>query len=256
MKTLYSKLTLATVLILWLAGCGGTFPTRYSLELPQAPETWVSILGSPWWRIEWVSSDGQTLRKDIAPGERLEIEPPVTWTNAVLAWPWWPESGLIPRFFRPAGGLFPYDTDGRTLRLSWEAGPDAVFYWELAYANSDNTTRIPANFDWPGFRELFTPDLLKEAVCDDPWLVDWKYVAEKTVESGFDRRRLVPEASELVNIPVPGDTWYGTSPFAEPLSFARGEIPLFPVRPGINVWVSSEGILRCNGKAWVLSALP
>jgi hypothetical protein len=256
MKTIYSKLTLASVLVLWLAACGSPFPARCALDLPQAPETWVSLLGAPWWRIEWVSSDGESCRRDIAPGERIEIQPPATWTNAVLAWPWWPESGLIPGFFRPAGGLFPFDVDGETLRLSWEAGPDAVFYWELANANSGNAARIPANFNWPGFRELFNTDVINEKVRIDPWLADWHYIAEKTVESGFDRRRLVPEASESVNIPVPGGTWYGTSPFAEPLSFTRGTIPIFPVRPGINVWVSSEGILRCSGKAWVLSALP
>jgi hypothetical protein len=254
MKTLYSKLALVPVLILWFSGCGEAFPSRYALELPQVPETWVSLLGEPRWRIEWVDSGGEKRRNDIAPRERITIEPPTTWTNAVLAWPWWPETGLIPGFFKPAGGLFPYDTGGGTLRLSWEAGPDAVFYWELAYANSGNTLRIPANFDWPRFRELFKADGLKEAVRDDPWLVNWRYVAEKTVESGFDKRRLVPEASELLNLPVPGGTWYGTSPFAEPLSFARGEIPLFPVRPGVNVWVSTEGILRCDGKAWVLTS--
>jgi hypothetical protein len=253
MKTLYFKLTLVPVLILWLAGCREAFPARYGLELPQVPETLVALLGEPLWRIEWVSSDGEMRKRDIARGERIEIDPPVTWTNAVLAWPWWPESGLIPGFFRPAGGLFPYDTGGGTLHLSWEAGPDAVFYWEMAYANGGNAKRIPANFDWPGFRELFKADVINGKVKNDPWLADWRYIAEKTVESGFDRRRLVPESSESVNIPVPGGPWYGTSPFADPLSFERGAIPLFPVRPGVNVWVSGEGILRCNGKAWVLT---
>jgi hypothetical protein len=256
MKTLYSKLTLVPVLILWLAGCREAFPTRYSLELPQVPETWVSLLGKPWWRIEWVTSGGERRKCDIAPWGQIEIEPPLTWTNAVIAWPWWPEHSLIPGFFRPAGCLFPYDTGSGTLRLSWEAGPDAVFYWEMAYANGGNALRVPSNFDWPRFRELFKTDALNEAVRNDPWLANWRYIAEKTVESGFDRRRLVPEASVSLNIPVSGGPWYGTSPFSEPLSFSRGENPLFPVRPGVNVWVSSEGILRCNGKAWVLSALP
>jgi hypothetical protein len=253
MKTILFKLTIVSALALWLAGCGEPYPARYALELPQAPETWVSLLGEPRWRIEWVSSGGEIRKTDIAHGQRIEIDPPVTWTNAVIAWPCWPESGLIPGFFRPAGGLFPFDTEGKTLRLSWEAGPDAVFYWEMAYANDGNTLRIPANFDWPRFRELFRTDVLNEAVRNDPWLADWRYIAEKTVESGFDRRRLVPETSETLNIPVPGGTWYGNSPFAGPFYFPRGTVPHFPVRPGINVWVSTEGILRCNGKAWVLT---
>jgi len=56
-----------------------------------------------------------------------------------------------------------------------------------------------------------------------------------------------------VPIPVERGTWYGTSPFSAPLYFEEGEIPVFPVRSGFNVWISSRGILRCSGKIWTIS---
>jgi len=113
---------------------------------------------------------------------------------------------------------------------------------------------MPANFDWLRFRELFETDILNESVCEDPWLVNWRFAAEKTAANNFDRRRLVPEAAELTSFNVPAGLYYGTSPFAKPLYFKQGEKPAFPIRPGMNVWVSSEGILRVNANAWVFTA--
>jgi hypothetical protein len=150
--------------------------------------------------------------------------------------------------------LFPYDVEEGRLRLSWEAGVDAVFYWELIFANEDNHSRIPANFDWLRFRELFKAETTNEDVREDPWLVDWRSVAERTVIGTFDRRRLVPEAITAKTIPIPAGIWFGTSPFAEPLLFEEGEPAAFPVRPGVNVWISTEGILRVSGDVWVFTA--
>ena len=189
---------------------------------------------------------------------------PVTWTNPVVAWPFWPDHNLPPNILMPCGALFPFNASAskkntNRLILSWDAGIDAIFYWELALANSRkesvNTARIPANFDWLRFRELFRTNALSEAVIKDPWLVNWRTLAERTVESNFDRRRIVPETAESRHFPVPAGTWYGASPFAEPLIFAEGEQPVFPVRPGLNVWVSKEGILRVNGNTWVFTEI-
>jgi hypothetical protein len=249
MKSL--KMTAIIILSFQLSCCGDRFASGYILELPVIPESWVSLLGEPHWRIEWLGTDGQTQKKDILPGKTTEIEIPVTWTNPVTAWPYWPGYNLIPGTFKPAGALFPFDVSGKSLNLSWKAGPDTIFYRELAFSNNQNLSKIPANFDWPRFRELFETEVLNEAVRKDPWLVDWRYVAERTINSNFDRRRLVPEVPETVNIPVSPGLWYGTSPFANPLFFKEGEPLFFPVRSGINVWISSEGILRCNGKTWV-----
>jgi len=246
---------MALQLTILLASCTDRFPSGYLLELPQLPEPWVSLLGEPCWRIEWIDPDGNKKMTDIMlndePPQNIEIELPVTWTNPVTAWPYWPERNLIPGFFKPAGALFPFDVNGNRMRLSWEAGVDTVFYWELAFNNEENYARLPVNFDWPRFRELFNPETLSEAVCEDPWLVDWRSAAEKTVNGNFDRRRLVPQKTVAMEIPVPESAWYGSSPFAKPLVFADGEPSIFPLRPGVNVWISEAGILRANEEVWI-----
>jgi len=256
MKTYIYKLTAVAAVLMQLSCCADRFSSVYVLELPEAPDAWVSILGEPWWRVEWITTDGQKQTADFPPGALAgaEVEIPVTWTNPVMAWPYWHDRRLIPGIFKPAGALFPFDVNNGRLRLSWEAGIDTVFYRELIMANDQNISRIPANFNWSRFRELFQLDTTNEAVREDPWLVDWRSAAERTISSNFDRRRLVPQAAEPKALPVPAGIWYGTSPFAEPLFFAEGETPVFPVRPGINVWFSAEGILRVNGSAWMFTA--
>lgn len=239
------------VLALQLACCGDRFPSGYKLEFPRAPEPWVSLLGEPHWRVEWFSPGGSRLTADVPPGGSLEIELPVTWTNPVTAWPYWPGLNLFEGAFRPAGALFPWELGGSCLRLNWEAGPDTVFYWELARAGGTDDSKNPANFDWPRFRGLFKSGEIDRAVSRDPWLVDWRSVAEKTAGGNFDRRRLVPQAADLVSIPVSSGPWYGASPFAEPLLFEEGQAPVFPVRPGLNVWICREGVLRVYGEVWV-----
>jgi len=255
MKNLFFRIFAVLVVSLQFVCCGDSFPARYALTLPDAPDRWVSLLGPPHWRLEWLDTGGNRKKADILPGRSMTIELPTTWANPVTAWPYWPGHNIIPGLFKPAGALFPFDVSGETLCLSWEAGPDTVFYWELAAANEQDTAKSPANFDWPRFRELFQEETLNEAVRKDPWLVDWRSVAEKTITSSFDRRRLVPEAAEPTAIPVPSGPWYGASPFAEPLSFTEGDPPVFPVRPGLNVWVSPAGILRCTNNAWVFYPL-
>jgi len=244
----------ALVLNLLLVCCGDLTPGAYTVVPPPAPEAWVSLLGEPHWRIEWMGKDGRRQITELLPGESAKVEIPVTWANPVTAWPYWPDCNLQAGIFKPAGALFPFDADGGRLCLTWKAGHDTVFYWELAYSGGGkNELKIPANFDWQRFRELFNDETLNEAVRKDPWLVNWRSVAEKTISASFDRRRLVPEDTESLAVPVNCGTWYGTSPFNTPLNFKEGETPVFPVRPGYNVWISNEGILRCSGKSWLLS---
>ena len=240
-------------LALQLTCCGDRFPSRFTLEFPRAPEPWVSMLGEPCWRVEWLDPGGRRQTADILPGSSLEVELPTEWINPVTARPYWPSLNLFAGLFMPAGALFPFDVDGSRLCLSWEAGIDTVFYWELAQAGSTDNAKNPANFDWPRFRELLKSEDLNADVSRDPWLVDWRFVAEKTVDANFDRRRLVPQSAVSMNIPVSAGPWYGTSPFAVPLSFAERETPSFQIRPGLNVWISREGILRVNGNSQIFT---
>jgi len=251
------KLSTILFLALQLISCRDIILSGYFLKLPEAPESWVSVLGEPYWRVEWIDSGGQKQTMEILPGGdcTLQIEQPVTWTNPVMAWPYWPEHNLIPGHFKPAGALFPFDAKGSYLYLTWKAGVDTVFYWDLVIVNELNLSRNPAYFDWPRFRQLFNTETISEAVRNDPWLVNWRSVAERTVSGNFDSRRLVPEVIELKSFPVPGGIWFSTSPFAEHLFFKDGDTPVFPVRPGINVWICAEGILRVNGNTWMFTKL-
>jgi hypothetical protein len=145
-------------------------------------------------------------------------------------------------------------------------GVDAVLYWELGNASAgepgtqSSVPRMPWNFNWPRFRGLFTDVSVNAQFRADPWLADWPSIAEKIWLSGFDKRRLVPQAREELPVPVAPGPWIGPSPFAAPLYFTGG--PVFPVRtpasgspPGVSgpvdTWVCAEGILRCNSNAWI-----
>ena len=206
--------------------------------------------------MEWLDSGGQIQTANIAPQSKTVINLPVTWVNPVTALPFWPERNIPPGLFKPAGALFPFDVSDQRINLSWEAGPDTVFYWELAW-NSKDAARLPANFDWIRFRELFETEVLSVEVCKDPWLVDWRFVAERTIESSFDRRRLTAQTAQAVPVPLSNEHavlhWYGNSPFATPLSFSEKETPVFPVLPGINTWISEAGILKISGNTWILT---
>jgi len=254
MKNFYFIFSTVFVSALQLVCCGDICPSKYTLELPNPPESWVSLLGEPCWHIEWFDPNGENRSAELKSGENLEVEIPISWANPLIARPYWPEHSLNYGIFMPAGALFPFDVKKDAIRLSWEAGHDAVFYLELIFANEQNSSKISANFDWPRFRELFTSGDLSEDVCKDPWLVNWRSVAEKTMSGNFDRRRLVPEKTEEKAIPVPSGVWYGTSPFAEPLVI-ESEEGVFPVRPEINVWISSNGVLWANSGTWMLLKL-
>jgi len=252
LKPILVNVSALMLVCLLVTNCKDICLSGYFLELPEAPESWVSLLGQPHWRIEWIDPGGVKKIADVPPDSGLKIEIPVEWSNPVTAWPYWPDHNLIPGLFKPSGAIFPFDAKDGNIFLSWEAGVDSIFYWELLLANENNYSRIPANFDWPRFRDLFYTDRLN----GDPWLVNWRSVAERTVSGNFDTRRLVPESAESRVIPVSsGGPWYGVSPFTEPLVFLEGELSVFPIRSGVNVWISSDGVLRINGNAWVFSEM-
>jgi len=237
-----------------LHGCGGSLvDSRYVLEMPELPPTWGAILGEPYWQVEWLNEEGRKRTATVRGNGGMVISLPPTWASAVSAAPFWPDRGIGPGIFRPAGAIFPFDVSGKTLVLSWQGGVDANLYWELAAAYDEagqESIRLPWNFNWPRFRQLFDDPTLNADVRADPWLADWRGIAVKIVQSGFDKRRLVPEARSDMEIPVHPGPWIGASPFAAPLLFEA--VPVFPVRQTADTWVSAEGILRCNTKTWIL----
>jgi len=262
------------VLLAWLlsVSCEGVFlagGSRYVLDLPNLPYAWETMLGNSHWRIEWFDGEGKKQSAVLSGKGGLEISLPGTLANPVLALPFWPEKGIAPGVFKPAGAIFPFDVSGGRIVLSWQGGVDATLFMELARSVSNDpqpsgnaALRLPWNFNWPRFRRLFEDPALNEEVRADPWLADWPDIAARTVQSGFDRRRLVPEARDGLEIPLGGGPWIGTSPFAASMFFDAN--PVFPVRASpsavteatADTWVSAEGLLRINTQTWVWREFP
>ena len=235
----------------------GSVRSFYQPVLPKLPPHWEEILGDAHWRLEWVGEDGSWREKHISDSRELpELSLIQEWTTPVLAWPFWPEWDLLPGMFRPCGALFPWDASGAKLKLGWKGGVDAFFWKELAAADYSIDTakkRLPWYFDWPRFRELlYESGNVPEPVRSDPWLPDWKSIAQKTVQSGFDRRRIVARSSTELAIPSLSGRWIGSSPFAAPIYAAPGAPLLLPATDVPDVWVSSLGVLKCSASGWVL----
>jgi hypothetical protein len=223
----------------------------YRPSLPALPAAWDGLLGTPLWRVEWIDGEG---REEVyeGPGTGLpELSFIQEWSSPVIAWPYWPERKLFPGDMKPAGAIFPWDVSAGGIVLSWNAGVDAFFWRELAAGAGED--RPPWYFDWPRFRELFRGALLDEAVRLDPWRVDWRAMAGKTLESGFYRSRIVPRPAAELTIPGLGGFWIGSSPFSPPMDFSPGGPMILPVGEAVETWVSSEGILRCGGDTWFFS---
>jgi hypothetical protein len=231
-------------------------PPAFRLDLPALPPAWEAVLGPPHWQIEWFTPDGSLRSREGPAGALPEVELAAEWASPVLAYPFWPERGLLPGAMYPAGAIAPFDTDGPSLRLSWEAGPAARFYRALASARQAEAVsaggltaaagkRRPDRFDWPRFRELLRNGDIPPEIRADPWLADWDAIAAHTVQSGFDRRRIQPRPREPVSldIPWPGP-WAASSPFAEVRLWKAGETVIVDAAEEAETLVSAEGALR------------
>jgi hypothetical protein len=236
-------------------GCGDPpIPSGYTLYLPPLPPAWTEILGPCRWRIEWIDQNGLPLQAEYDGLGIPEISPLQEWSGPITAFPYWPQRNIAPGTLRPAGALFPFDVQGSWIPLSWEAWVEAVFYREMieALAQSPSDKRLSPYFDWPRFRELLADPVIAEAVRRDPWVVDWRSVAARTVQSGFDRRRIKSRDLEEISlrVPAPGP-WIGTSPFAEPLLWEGEEEIVLGVSGGMDSYFSAAGTLRCTRETWI-----
>jgi hypothetical protein len=243
------------VLLLSCGFPGGESPLP--LEFPSPPAAWTEVLGSPRWLVRYYA-EGEA-EAYVEEGGDLSLPPSAA--GPVFAWPYWPERGLEPGDFRPAGLILPYDAgppEGGRLVLSWQGGVDAWFYRALEWAAREGAGDLEApkrgrNFNWPRFRALFSDPSVPQEIREDPWRADWEAVAEKTLRSGFRKQWLVPMETTARSIPVPPGPWVSPSPFSPALEFGSGP-PVFPVGPGpgVQAWYSAGGILHCSGESWML----
>ncbi|MDR0410312.1 MAG: hypothetical protein LBH18_07975 [Spirochaetaceae bacterium] len=250
MKTFFKTALMALSCLCASCGEDSVIRQTYCLKLPSLPETWLEVMGEASWHIEWIGEDGGIHSAEIYPsGGNVSAEIMQNWASPVSAWPYWPEKGVRHGVMKPAGAIFPFDTDGANIRLSWNAGVDAVFFGELAALG--NEKRLPHNFNWRRFRELFSNAELPEDVLADPWLADWKSIAAKTAASGFDRRRINAQKLSSRSLTIPADgPWIGVSPFADSKDWQKGETVTIKLGSGVESYFSPEGVLRCSSNAW------
>jgi hypothetical protein len=229
------------------------YPPEYPVDFPPLPPEWGTILGPPSWRLQWTGPDGVTAYLDTGEGDRPVIPILREWASPVLAYPYWPSRRLFPGTLRPAGAIFPFDVRSGHITMTWRAGPEAWFYRELAVAAEGK--RRPEFFDWPRFRALLESDIPAESVRKNPWEVDWRQMAQKTVESGFDRRRIIARSGEelLVSglaVEYRAGPWFGASPFADPLTPDKEGRLRFKITGETETYFSAQGILRISKGAW------
>jgi hypothetical protein len=241
-----------------LTACNDPLKADYCAVLPQLPQDWAEIIGSPHWCIQWVNESGDWESRELLPGSGdLTVSPLEEWAVPILAWPYSPEKGLAPGCMRPAGAIYPWDASSGSIALSWRGGVDAYFWQELASvglpeaSKTSGTPRLPWLFDWIRFRELLQSSEVPETIQKDPWIADWSSIAQKTVSSGFDKRRIKPRSSKEIAVPGLDVFWIGSSPFAPAISAAPGEVLRLSVHDEVETWVSLKGIIKGNKDAWI-----
>jgi hypothetical protein len=249
-KKVLCPLMAATAALCLFTACGEPVIIQsYRIKFPDLPEAWLEILGEANWHTEWAGKDGNIHSAEVEPGGKAYAGVSQEWSSPVSAWPYWPDKGIRYGVAKPAGAIFPLDVSGSSIRLTWGAGVDAVFFWELASLN--NEKRLPHNFNWARFRELFSDALLPEDILGDPWLADWKTIAVKTAMSGFDRRRINSQQCTSISLTVPASgPWIGTSPFMRVSDWQKGETITLKVSGAVDSYFCAEGILRCSPNAW------
>ena len=251
------KYIIFSIFIFLLTNCDNTIIVpSYKVEFPSVPSEWLSLLGNPDWRLEWFDANAEKQVLEISGDQSPNIQILETWTTPIIAYPFWESRNIAPNFMYPAGALFPFDVSGDKIHLTWSGGVDAFLYLELASNFKEpekGTPRYPHYFNWIRFRERFKGNGINENVKHDPWLADWKSIAVKTSQSGFDRRRIVPLSQKDVAIPIQYEGyWIGSSPFAKPIHQKKEEDLSLKLSEKTETYISTLGILRCTKNIWIL----
>jgi hypothetical protein len=241
-----------------LTGCASpVLPSRSVLEFPRLPALRAEVLGRPSWKVEWYNRDGN--RESTVVDGYQDIAIPVfsEWPSPVTAWPFWPDKGIEPGMTRPAGALYPFDVSDDVLRLSWRGGAEAAFYLALeeACARKENAEplRKAAFFDWQRFRTFFASEAPEE-LREDPWLVNWKEAAEKTVNSGFRTSYVKAGVRTVTEVLIPHDgPWFSASPFQEAENWTAGSSAPVALSAEAELWVCPGGMLflSTGARLWV-----
>lgn len=188
------------------------------IVLPQPSALEKEVWGDFHWELETLSCDG-FINHGRIDGDSycLQVERGAflaLWVYPVALFAKGPQALSL-----PAGGLYPSDLRRGRLELDWEGGLLAHFFLELVRREGPGGRRA-ACFNWRRLRLLFEEDRIeKEAGREgllprDPWSIDWALAAQKTLDSGFDRRRLaLPKKGRAIVFPAVGGPFLADSPW-------------------------------------------
>jgi hypothetical protein len=247
---------LVPVCIVLLFGCKNpVIYSQYEVILPEIPPDWESVLGDPFWRIEWVDQEGNWQKIDTAQNETLRKSEAVrksrnfhleicnTKINPVIAYPYWPEKNLFAGQFYPAGAIFPLDAQNGAIKLDWRGGIDAQLYLYLSGFNNEGT-RSPEQFDWQRFRSLLRTEIEDADIKADPWLVDWEAAAARIAASGFRNSYISLRKYEDISVTIPeSGLWISPSPFEQGKNWNAGEIAVLKAAESPSRYVSAKGTI-------------
>jgi hypothetical protein len=250
MKLSIITISFALLFQAFLLSCSALLPDSYRAALPPLPQSWTTVLDGAQvsWRFQYLDREGRLQVVDAGPGKNAALNIAWEYTSAVLAWPYTSRMEWGTLF--PAGAIFPLDVKGGSIVLSWEAGPQAWFYHELSRAGID-----ASGFNWTKFRPFYSEirEKMAESAADDPWLLDWKGIAQKIAARGFKRSDFNLKKSEKLQLALPPEllsveAWAEQSPFTalhEVPHCGEGTLSL-NLRPGnqATCLISKRGILK------------
>ena len=250
------KFYLFFVFSILILACNGEISLPgYKTVLPDLPPHWEELLGEAHWQLQWVDKNATWQYMDLMPGVEIpDLAIMQEWASPVIAYPYWPYRMLLPGSFRPAGAIFPWDASGSKIQLSWRAGVDAIFWKELAAAERTSEAaegRLPWYLDWQRFRELLLTGNISLEVRQNPWLPDWKDIAQRTVQSGFYSSRISPRSHVEMEVEGMGGYWINSSPFVLPIDQEAGSSLILRAATEPDTWVSKDGVLRIARSGWI-----
>ena len=219
------------------------------VTLPDTPKPWADAWGQCGYRIHWQAYATVSGAVDVDPGvEAVMLELPKATVVPVLAWPVWGAGGPAyepTEMMRAAGGIW---SGAESIHLTYECGPAAFVLNSAAGRGADiqvfNHERLTAE--------------ISARLPEDPWLLDTDRIVRALCERSM-RVSYIREASLTdVSLEVPDGTWYGASPFEEPM---KGGPHDHSARVGLTPYYDDRGrrlvvVVDEEARAWCAISPP
>lgn len=110
-------------------------------------------------------------------------------------------------FFKPAGGLYPFNFDGKKIQLTWENGFSAYIMQQCFKSDNDSSTisHFIHSFNWNKFNEIINTKiqesiLSSEKIFFNPWLSDYEFIIEHLCSKNFSANLLNSKKFICVNL--------------------------------------------------------